>query len=106
MQNFSLGGNSAKSAERSKPEKSIKPAEGPVDIRVSGIFDKEGKKIAYVSFKDGDREAEGIIPDCRITRNQGFSGEEKAQLEAYMERELASLKKMASGINVMKALMD
>ena len=30
----------------------------------------------------------------------------KEQLEDYMKRELSSLKKMASGINVMKALMD
>ena len=97
MQDFSLRENVKKAPE---------PAKEAVDISVSGIFTKDGKKIAYVSFSDGERTAEGTIPDCVITRNKGFSPGEKEQLEEYMKRELSSLKKMASGINVMKALMD
>lgn len=76
-----------------------------VSINVSGIIEKNGKKAAWVSFTDGNRFAEGTIPDCRISSNKGFTADEVSQLEAYMKRELASLKKMASGINVMKALM-
>ena len=79
---------------------------GAVDIRVSGICSKDGKKIAYVSFTDGARSAEGIIPDCAITKNKGFTDDEISQLEYYMKRDLANLKKMAAGINVVKALMD
>ena len=79
---------------------------GPVDIRVSGICQKDGKKMAYVSFNDGGKNAEGIIPDCVITRNEGFTGDEISQLQDYMKRELQSLKKTAAGINVVKALMD
>lgn len=97
MQNFSLRGSN---------ETTQKQADLQVDIIVSGVFDKDGKKIAYVSFSDGDRTAEGTIPDCVITSNKGFSPEEKDQLEEYMKRELSSLKKMASGINVVKALMN
>ncbi len=77
-----------------------------VDIKVSAVFEKDGKKMAYVSFSDDGRSAEGTIPDCVITHNKGFSEEEKAQLEDYMKNELSSLKKMAAGINVVKALMD
>ena len=76
-----------------------------VNIKVSGIFEKNGKKRAFISFEDGSRTAEGIIPDCRITDNKGFTREEVLQLEDYMKRELPSLKKTASGINVMNALM-
>ncbi|MBR1524832.1 MAG: hypothetical protein IJ641_10315 [Lachnospiraceae bacterium] len=76
-----------------------------VDIKVSGVFTKNGKQIAYVSFTDGVKTAEGIIPDCTITKNKGFTDDEISQLEAYMKKDLASLKKMAAGINVVKALM-
>ncbi len=97
MQNFSLNENPVKNDVSGKES---------VDIKVSGVFDKDGRKIAYVSFLDGDRYAEGTIPDCVITRNKGFSEEEKTALEEYMKKELASLKKTASGINVVKALME
>ena len=97
MQNFSTHENTAVSAGSRNEQ---------VDIKVSGVFTRDDRKIAYVSFTDGERSAEGIIPDCVITRNKGFSEDEKSQLEAYMKRELASLKKTASGINVVKALME
>ena len=77
-----------------------------VDIIVSGIFSRDGKQCACVSFTDGEKNAEGLIPDCVITKNKGFTRDETSQLEAYMKRELAALKKAASGINVVKALME
>lgn len=70
-------------------------------MSVSPICSKNGKKYAFVSFTDETRTAEGKIPDCTITSNTGFEKEEVEQLEAYMKRELAQLKKMAAGINVM-----
>ena len=79
---------------------------GSVDIKVSGVFSKSGKQIAYVSFTDGEKNAEGVIPECVIIRNKGFTKDEASQLEAYMKKELTALKKMASGINVVKALME
>ncbi|MCM1253048.1 MAG: hypothetical protein NC321_09520 [Clostridium sp.] len=72
-----------------------------IKMSVSPICVKDGKKYAFVSFTDGNRVAEGKIPECRITHNTGFDKEETAQLEAYMKRELAQLKHMAAGINVM-----
>lgn len=76
-----------------------------LDMTVSPICERDGKKIAYVSFSDGTRTAEGEIPECIITRNQGFDQGEVAQLEIYMKSELGNLKKMAASVNVMDAFM-
>lgn len=73
-------------------------------MSVSTVCEKDGKKVAYVSFTDGRREAEGAIPDCVIIRNNGFTDEEKVGLELYMKANLASLKKMAASINVFDAI--
>lgn len=74
-------------------------------MSVSQIFNKNGKKYAFVSFTDGKRIAEGKIPDCTILSSQGFAKEEVSQLEDYMGRELSNLKRMAAGIHVMDAFM-
>lgn len=74
-------------------------------MSVSAICTKEGEKYAFVSFTDGSRTAEGKIPACKIISNKGFSQIEVEQLEAYMQRELAQLKKMAAGIHVLDAFM-
>lgn len=76
-----------------------------LDMSVSQIFYKDGEKYAFVFFTDGDRSAEGKIPDCKITANQGFYEEEVVQLEAYMRKELRNLKRMAAGVRVMDAFI-
>ena len=37
-----------------------------LDMKVSPVCEKNGKKFAYVSFSDGNRVAEGLIPESRI----------------------------------------
>ena len=74
-------------------------------MSVSSVCQKDGVKIAYVSFSDGVRTAEGRIPECVIHSNDGFTEDEVVQLELYMKSELATLKRMAAGINVMDAFM-
>lgn len=76
-----------------------------LNMTVSPVCTKNGTKVAYVSFTDGVRTAEGEIPICRITKNKGFDDREVEQLENYMKRELTSLKKMAARINVLDAFM-
>ncbi len=76
-----------------------------LDMSVSQIFYKDGKKYAFVFFTDGVRSAEGKIPDCKILSNRGFCEEEVGQLEAYMGRELMSLKRMAAGVRALDAFM-
>ncbi|MCR5655582.1 MAG: hypothetical protein K6G07_08110 [Lachnospiraceae bacterium] len=74
-------------------------------LSVSPIVQKDGKRLAYVTFEDADRSAEGAIPDCKILKNRGFTNEEASMLENYMKDNLVQLKKMAAGVNVMDAFM-
>lgn len=75
-----------------------------LQMSVSPICVKDGRKIAYVEFKDAARSAEGIIPACVIVSNKGFLNEEISQLEKYMRENVDMLKKMAAGINAFDAL--
>lgn len=77
-----------------------------MNMMVSGVSEKNGRKIAYILFEDEDkRSAEAVIPECRVISNNGFSEEEVAQLEDYVRRNLTDLKKRAVGINPVTALM-
>ncbi len=78
---------------------------GALDMQVSSICEKDGVRKAYVIFSDGSRKAEGEIPKCVITSSEGFSEEEVRQLEEYMKTNLDMLKKMAAGINPLRAFM-
>ena len=80
-------------------------SEDELNMQVSGICKKEGNKVAYVKFYDSKRSAEGVIPDCRIEKNEGFSEEEKGQLELYMRMNLAELKKRAAKVDPIRAMM-
>ncbi len=76
-----------------------------LNMTVSPVCAKDGEKYAFVSFTDGERFADGKIPDCKIILNKGFNQEEVKQLEDYMKSELATLKRMAAGIHVMDAFL-
>ncbi len=79
---------------------------GPaLTMTVSPVFGSGDDRYAFVSFTDGERTAEGKIPDCVITNNKGFSDEEKKALSNYMKRELSSLKKLASSQGPLQAMM-
>lgn len=86
-----------------EPQKSSKSQE--LSMQVSSVCQKNGKKIAYVTFSDKDRFAEGEIPKCVIGKNKGFSPEEVAGLELYMKQNLDMLTSMAATINPIKAMM-
>ena len=75
-----------------------------MQMTVSPICMKDGKKVAYVEFRDQKRRAEGIIPSCKIVSGKGFSEGEIKQLEIYMEKHLEKLKKTAARLNVFEAL--
>ncbi|MBQ1902538.1 MAG: hypothetical protein II169_08350 [Lachnospiraceae bacterium] len=74
-------------------------------MTVSPVVTRDGKQLAYVSFSDDNRSAEGEIPECIITMNKGFTPEEVACLEDYMRVNRTELKKMAASVNVMNAFM-
>lgn len=79
-----------------------------LEMLVSGIITKDGEKKACVYFQSGSDKtvfAEGFIPDCKITSQNGFTPEEICTLEDYMSENLEALKKSASEINPIKAMM-
>ena len=74
-------------------------------MQVSGICRKDGEKFAYVTFSDGKRIAEGVIPDCKIRNQQGFEEDEIGQLELFMKLNLDKLKRKAAAIDPVRAMM-
>lgn len=72
---------------------------------VSGIVPKEGKPVAYVQFEDEDRRAEGIVPECKIIKNEGFAVEDVVLLEVYMKEHLAEIHNEAKKIDAMRGFM-
>ena len=74
-------------------------------MSISGICRKDGKKCAYITFTDGKRTAEGIIPDCKIISQSGFTEDEVAGLALYMQMNLDALKKQAASISPLRAMM-
>lgn len=74
-------------------------------MTVSGIMPRDGRQNVYVVFEDGERRAEGSVPECVITENQGFDKEEVEMLELYMKQQQDQIREMAKNINPIKALM-
>ena len=102
-ENFDVDNNNIKKALDSIERQNNK---GELDMSVSAICQNEnGDKYAYVHFSDGIREAEGIIPKCKIEKNQGFAEIEVQELEKYMQDNLQQLKKTAAGIDIFSAFL-
>lgn len=76
-----------------------------INMTVSPVCSKNKNKFAYVSFTDGKCQVEGRIPECKITSNNGFSDDDVEVLELYMKSNLAKLKRMAAGVNIIDAFM-
>lgn len=76
-----------------------------VRLDISGVMEKDGKRIAYVRFSRGEDYAEGYIPDCVFTEVNGFSEEEIYQLKEYLQNNLSEFKRRAASIDPLKAFM-
>ncbi len=76
-----------------------------VNLDISGVVEKDGKKIAHIRFTRGEDVAEGYIPDCVFTKVKGFTDEETEQLTDYLRANLTDLKKRAAAINPLNAFM-
>ncbi len=76
-----------------------------LSLQVSAICERDGQKMAYVTFSDDTRHAEGEIPACVITKSHGFTESEVLDLQQYMLANLPELKKMASKVNIMDAFL-
>lgn len=76
-----------------------------VNLDISGVVEKDGKKIAHIRFTRGEDVAEGYIPDCVFTKVKGFTDEETEQLTDYLRANLTDLKRRAAAINPLNAFM-
>lgn len=74
-------------------------------MTISGIVPREGRKSVYVVFEDRTRKAEGYVPDCIITKNEGFEEDEIKMLELYLKQNQDMIREHAKLINPIKALM-
>ena len=74
-------------------------------MTISGIVPKDGRRNIYVVFEDGDRRAEGSVPDCVIEQNTGFTEDEVKMLELYLKQNLDMIREHAKYINPIKAFM-
>lgn len=65
----------------------------------SSVLSRNGKPFISVAFeRDGDY-AEGGIPDCSITRSEGFTDEEIGELESYIYAHKQEIIDRAKGIS-------
>ena len=76
-----------------------------ITLDISGVVEKDGKKIAHIRFSRGEDYAEGYIPDCVITKSEGFTEDEVLNLIDYLKANLTDLKKRAARINPLTGLM-
>ena len=77
-----------------------------VEMSVSGLTQKDGKKTAYVLFRDGKKTAEFVLPGCRLLKNEGFADEEVKSLRDYVDGEQDLIYAMAGKINPLHAFME
>lgn len=76
-------------------------------MSVSGVVkNKDGKKVVYITFEDGARSAEGVLPEGKINESIGFTQEEIRALEQYMVASKDTIMQMAKTVNPMKAFLS
>lgn len=74
-----------------------------VKLTHSGILAKDGRRYVSVRFERGEDIAEARLPECRVTKSQGFTEEEVGSLEAYLERENDAIFAKAKEINPIRS---
>ncbi|MCR4755064.1 MAG: hypothetical protein K5868_05965 [Lachnospiraceae bacterium] len=76
-----------------------------IKMNVSSLIRKDGDKAIYVMFTDGDKEAEFIVPECRLLNNKGFTDEEIGNLIEYIKNEQDYIYNIAKKVNPIKGFM-
>ena len=85
----------------SQPEKS---AAESVRMMISGRLTQNGKTIVRVSFFRENGYADGVLPDARIEKYEGFDQGEVLLLEEYLRRNADDITAQAKKINPMRNL--
>lgn len=69
-----------------------------MELTYSCLLPRGKEKIVRVTFKGGSTYAEGILPDCKIEKQNGFTKEEIKQLEDYLSKNKEAILKKAKEI--------
>lgn len=77
-------------------------SESKVNFVYSAVVAKDGKPHVFVSFEQDKKCAEGSVPECRITKNKGFSPDEVSQLEQYLKENKKNIIENAKKITGIK----
>lgn len=77
-----------------------------VKMSVSSMTHNGDKKGVYVLFTDKDKEAEFVVPGCKVISNKGFDEEELKQLCDYVNSEQDYIFSLSKTVNPMKAFMS
>ncbi|MBR5408019.1 MAG: hypothetical protein IK111_10365 [Lachnospiraceae bacterium] len=76
-----------------------------MNMLVSGLVGTGEHKRICVYFSDKDKNAEGSIPDCKITVNNGFTNDEIAEIEEYLKENKDHIIEEARKVNPMKSFL-
>ncbi len=76
-----------------------------LNMSVSGIVEKDGKKLIYIQFSDESHSAEGCLPDGKIISSVGFDEKQIRALEQYMVANKREIINMAKQIRAMDAFL-
>ncbi len=76
-----------------------------MEMTVSKIVTKDGKKVAFVRFVDGKASAEWKIPDLSLVANDGFDEEKISLMKVYLRSELKNIMDTAKNINMWDSFM-
>ncbi len=72
----------------------------------STVLSKNGRPFVSVMFERGEDIAEGTVPDCIITKSSGFTEEEVAEIEDYLEEHKQEIIDGAKRISNIKHLLS
>ena len=72
----------------------------------SSVVVKDNKPMVSLTFERGGDTCEAVVPECRITKNKGFTAEEAEAIEQYLrinrKQIIADSKKISGLFNIMK----
>ncbi len=77
-----------------------------VTMNVSSLMRHDGEKAVYVLFRDAKKQAEFLLPEEKVLRNEGFTEEELRQLKEYVANEKDTIMRVAASVNPMKAFLE
>ena len=74
-------------------------AKDEIKLTHSGILSSKGEPFMSVRFDRGNDFAEGSVPSGKITKSSGFTDEEIANLETYLQENSTNLMARAKKIS-------